>query len=159
MRSYRPQIRRTQLLVQELPDEVLVYDMDRNEVHCLNGSAARVWALCDGEHTVAEIARLIADDFDSDTAETLVWCALDQFAERHLLEEVPSDDCPLEDSADSRSGLTRREMMVGLSVLVGMIPVVESIMSPPAALAASFGCSGATTGLGPTPCNGQLPPP
>jgi hypothetical protein len=153
MRSYRPQTRTTQLLVQELPDEVLVYDMERNEVHCLNGSAARVWGFCDGEHTVAEIASLLATDLDQETAEKLVWVALEQFAERHLLEEDPSAEGLIEELADKPSGMTRREMVVGLSVLVGMIPVVESIMSPPAALAASFGCSGATDGLGSTPCN------
>jgi hypothetical protein len=153
MRSYRPQTRRTQLLIQELPDEVLVYDMERNEVHCLNGSAARVWGFCDGQHTVAEIAGLIGADLDPDTAEQLVWVALDQFAERHLLEEDSSDESAIENSAGTPSGMTRREIVVGLSVLVGMIPVVESIISPPAALAASFGCSGATDGLGSTPCN------
>jgi len=154
MQQYRPSTRRTQLLVQQLPDEVLVYDMERNEVHCLNGSAARVWAFCDGEHTVAEIARLVGTDLDSDSAETLVWCALDQFAERHLLEDDPSDEHLLQDSGDRPAGMTRREMVVGLSVLAGMIPVVESIMSPPAAMAqsASFACSGSTDGMGSTPC-------
>ena len=133
---------------------MLVYDMERNEVHCLNGSAARVWAFCDGEHTVAEIARLFTD-LDCDAAETLVWCALDQFAERHLLEENPSDELLPEESGTRLAQMSRRDMIVGLTVLVGIMPVVESIMSPPAALAASamFACSGSTQLGGSTPCS------
>ena len=49
METYNPKTRSTQIFVQELPDELVVYDVERNEVHCLNGSAARVWALCDGK--------------------------------------------------------------------------------------------------------------
>ena len=165
MLAYRPRTRRTQLLVQELPDEVLIYDMERNEVHCLNGSAARVWALCDGEKTIAEIARLIAagldpesgDALEVDAAEALVWCAVDQFVERHLLENpIERDDADEPDDRVGRSSaLTRREMMMGLGLIVGMIPVVDSIVSPPAAMAASgTSCSmgSPTNGLGSTPC-------
>lgn len=148
MEAYKPKARTAQLLVQELPDEVLVYDMERNEVHCLNGSAARVWALCDGGKTVAEIARLVAPEQETAAGESLVWCAIDQFAERHLLEETVDE---LGD-VDAPSAITRREMVVGLGLLVGLaVPVVESIVSPPAALAQS-GCSGATVVSGPTPC-------
>lgn len=157
MKSYRPKCRTTQLLVQELPDEVLVYDMDRNEVHCLNGTAARVWGLCDGEHTVVEIAQIVAPDLEASTGESLVWVALDQFTERHLLEESMPEDLveEVEEVDDGPSPLTRREMILSLGVVVGMLPVVESIVSPPAALAASvsFGCSGATDGMGSTPCD------
>lgn len=160
MESFRPKARQTKLLVQELPDEVLIYDMDLNEVHCLNGSAARVWTLCDGERTVAEIARLVGQDLDLETAETLVWCALDQFAERRLLESEDEneagDSLPWASVVDRPSDMTRRQMVVRLGLIVGLaLPVVESIVSPPAALAQSLpGCSGSTQGsLGTTPCN------
>lgn len=148
METFKPRTRSEKLLLQELPDEVLIYDLERNEVHCLNGSAARVWALCDGERTVAEIAQLVAPDLEGATGESLVWCALDQFTARHLLEEATDE---LED-VDRPAELTRREMVVGLGLLVGLaVPVVESIVSPPAALAQS-GCSGSTVSMGATPC-------
>jgi hypothetical protein len=94
-----------------------------------------------------------APDLDPGTGETLVWCALDQFSTRHLLEDS-SEDHAFEHVADPPSALTRRAMLLGLGLVVGMLPVVESIVSPPAALAASviFGCSGATDGQGSTPC-------
>ena len=82
---YKPKARSTQILVEELVDELLIYDVERNQVHCLNGAAVRVWSLCDGERTVSEIARALNTDLDPDAAETLVWTALDQFGEKNLL--------------------------------------------------------------------------
>jgi hypothetical protein len=140
MEAYRPKTRSIQLFVQELPDELLVYDVERNQVHCLNGSAARVWTLCDGEHTATEIARLLGSDLEPDGAEALVWLALEQFAEKNLLEEV--QDRPL--AMFRPMDMTRRQIMLRLGLVVSMLPVVDSIMSPPAALAASPGPTGST---------------
>lgn len=139
MEAYRPKTRSAQLFVQELPDELLVYDVEQNQVHCLNGSAARVWTLCDGERTVKEIAQMLGTDLDSDGAEALVWLALDQFGEKGLLEV---EDKPL--TTFRPLDMTRRQMVVRLGLVVGMLPVVDSIMSPPAALAASPGPTGDT---------------
>ena len=52
-----PIARQNGLVVQEMPDEVLVYDLDTNKAHCLNGSAALVWKSCDGNNTVADIVK------------------------------------------------------------------------------------------------------
>jgi hypothetical protein len=150
MEIYSPKIRSTQLFVQELPNELVVYDVERNEVHCLNGSAARVWTLCDGNNTVAEIARQLGSDLEPEAVETLVWMALDQFAEKHLLEEArpavphrPAD-------------MTRRQMVLRVGLAVALLPMVDSIIAPPAALAQSAapGCTPGLdmTGMGPGGC-------
>ena len=148
METYTPKTRSTRLFVQELPDELVVYDVERNEVHCLNGIAARVWALCDGKHTVAEIVQLLGSDLEPQAAETLVWMALDQFEEKHLLEEAsPLDLYRPED-------MTRRQMVLRAALLVALLPVVDSIIAPPAALAQSPapGCTPAATGTLPGGC-------
>jgi len=147
MDAYRPTTRKAHLLVQELPDEVLIYDVERNEVHCLNGTAARVWSLCDGERTVSEIAQLLGSDLEPDAVETLVWCALDQFTEKHLLEETADSPPALNRPAD----MSRRQMVLRLGLAVALLPVVESIMSPPAALAASPASPGSTANTPTTP--------
>jgi hypothetical protein len=54
-----PFARTHQLIVQEVPDEVLVYDLDRHKAHCLNRTSAIVWKHCDGKTTVAEAKRLL----------------------------------------------------------------------------------------------------
>ena len=148
METYSPKTRSTRLFVQKLPSELVVYDVERNEVHCLNGSAARVWELCDGKRTVAEIAQLLGSDLEPQAAETLVWLALDQFAEKHLLEEASPP--ALYRPAD----MTRRQMVLRVGLIVGLLPMVDSIIAPPAALAQSPapGCTPQPTGMGPGGC-------
>jgi len=148
METYSPKTRSTRLFVQELPDELVVYDVERNEVHCLNGTAARVWALCNGTNTVAEIAQQLGTDLEPQAAETLVWVALDQFAEKHLLEEASPP--ALYRPAD----MTRRQMVLRVGLIVGLLPMVDSIIAPPAALAQSPapGCTPQPTGTLPGGC-------
>jgi hypothetical protein len=58
--AYLPRARTDGLVVKELTDEVLVYDLKRDKAHCLNLAAAAVWKLCDGRSTAAEIASRVA---------------------------------------------------------------------------------------------------
>jgi hypothetical protein len=150
METYSPKTRSTRIFVQKLPSELVVYDVERNEVHCLNGTAARVWELCDGNHTVAEIAQQLGTDLEPQAAETLVWLALDQFTEKHLLEEVTASAPAVYRPAD----MTRRRMMLTAGLVVALLPMVDSIIAPPAALAASPapGCTPTLTGTAPGGC-------
>ena len=151
METYSPKTRSTRLFVQQLPDELVVYDVEHNEVHCLNGSAARVWALCDGKTTVSEIARLLGTDLEPQAAEALVWMALDQFEEKHLLEEVATSGPAMYRPQD----MTRRQMMLRAGLVVALLPMVDSIIAPPAAVAQSVapgGCTFEATGMGPGGC-------
>ncbi len=54
--SQVPIARKEGLVIQEMPEEVLVYDLDTNKAHCLNQTAAFVWKSCDGRNSVAEKA-------------------------------------------------------------------------------------------------------
>jgi len=149
MEIYSPKTRSTQIFVQELPDELVVYDVERNEVHCLNGTAARVWTLCDGNRSVVEMARMLGADCAPEEAETLVWLALDQFAEKHLLEGASAAP-DLYAPAD----MSRRRMMLQVGLVVTLLPMVDSIIAPPAALAQSAapGCTPQPTGMGAGGC-------
>jgi hypothetical protein len=44
-----PHARSEGLVIRELPEETLVYDLKRHRAHCLNPTAARVWSYCDGQ--------------------------------------------------------------------------------------------------------------
>lgn len=146
---YTPRVRTTRLYVQHLGEEVLIYDLEKNEAHCLNSSAAEVWSLCDGERTTAEIAKLMKADLAGEAGEALVWSALEQLRDRGLLEERSAEEPALVDlQAMSRRHMARIAMTVGLT-----LPLIESIVSPPAASAQSAaGCSGSTQPGGATPC-------
>lgn len=87
--SQIPIARREGLVIQELPGEVLVYDLETNKAHCLNRTAAAVWKSCDGKNSVRDISDLIADTEGSSVEEDLVWLAIEQLSENNLLENKP----------------------------------------------------------------------
>src|SRR2546429_4641582 len=84
-----PRARIEGLVIQELPDEVLVYDRDRDKAHCLNQTAALVWKYCDGKTTVASMANQLGRDLKTGSVdERIIWYALDQLAKDNLLDET-----------------------------------------------------------------------
>lgn len=61
--------RRAGVATRGVEGEIVLLDRRRHLVHQLNQTASYIWRRCDGYHTVAEIARELARDFDID-AET-----------------------------------------------------------------------------------------
>ncbi len=129
-----PRARKDGLIVQNLPDETLIYDLERDRAHCLNQSAAFVWRHCDGRSSAREIARAFRDKIKQPVDERLVWLAIDQLARNHLLKESPV-------LPPGVAGMNRREVVraLGLTAAV-VIPVVASIVAPMPAQAAT-GCA------------------
>lgn len=119
-----PVARRESLVVQEVADEILIYDLSSNKAHCLNRTAAIVWRSCDGTNSVLDIAGLLGN---AEANEDFVWLALEQLGENKLLDgQLPT----------KFTGLTRREAVrrLGLAAAVAL-PVVASLVAPPNALA------------------------
>lgn len=125
----KPVARHEGLVVQEMPEEVLVYDLNTNKAHCLNKSAAAVWKNCDGTNSISDIAAILKNEFKTPVTEDFVWLAIDQLSKDELLEQKLNAPA---------NGLTRREAMrrVALASLVAL-PVVASLTAPSAAQAAS----------------------
>jgi len=122
--SQFPVARKSGLVVQEMPDEVLVYDLNTNKAHCLNRTAASVWKACDGKTSVSDIAT----HYGRGNNEDLVWLAVDQLSENDLLEKQVSSKF---------KGQSRREVIkkIGLASVVAL-PVIASLVAPSNALAA-----------------------
>ena len=141
-----PLARKEGLLVEELSDEVLIYDLDRSKAHCLNQAAALVWKHCDGETSVAEIVQILGATLNAPVDEETVWFGLREMGSRHLLQKQVLP-------ASGKVRISRRELIhrVGLAVSV---PLVVSVLAPTAS--ASTSCVGAfCTASGPTcvaPC-------
>jgi hypothetical protein len=131
-----PHARREGLVVQELPDELLVYDLERHRSHCLNRAAALVWRHCDGKTTVHEMTVMLRQEFAQPFDEDLVWLALNRLQRARLL-QTPIE-LPEAGSLSSRRALMRRMAMVGGAALVASIPVPSA-----RAAAASAGVIGA----------------
>ena len=135
-----PKARRSQLVRKELGGEMLVYDRDSDKAHCLNATAARVWAHCNGRTTVTEMARLLEDEMKAPVADEVVWFALEQLRKSSLLQEPWSR--PAQVAQMSRRVMVRR---LGIAAAV-TVPLVTSIIAPTAAAAATctLGQPGAT---------------
>ena len=126
-------------------------------MHCLNRAAAQIWRHCDGATTTAELAERAAAALEVPITEEIVWHALDQLAEFHLLE---AQDTALA----AREYVTRREAIAELSGMVGLaLPLVVSITTPVAAQTGSTllggpGPSGPSGPSGPTGPSGPSGP-
>lgn len=152
--THTPTRRRDGLIVRELEDETLVYDLKRDEAHCLNRTAALVWKHCDGRLTVAKITKLIEHALQATVDEQVVCLALSQLRGKRLLaERIPR--------TLSTSRISRREMAHKLAqAMVIALPLITSIAAPKPAYAGSLNCS--TCGIPPTaeccmtgcPCQG-----
>ncbi len=128
-----PRAREDELVVEELPDETLVYDLKRHKAHCLNRTSGLVWQHCDGRTTVAEVTALLERQLKIPADEAVVWMALDRLGRAHLLSE------PVTLPAD-RAQYSRREVLRTLRRVAGislLLPVIESIVAPRAAAQAS----------------------
>src|SRR5256885_6695216 len=83
-----PRARRDNLIIRELDDETLIYDMDRDEAHCLNHTAALVWEHCDGKTTATQAARSLQSKLATGVDSDLVWLAVKQLQTFHLVEPM-----------------------------------------------------------------------
>jgi hypothetical protein len=144
----KPLRRKEGLVIQDLPDEVLVYDLDRDRAHCLNQTAAFVWQHCDGRTTTGEIARSLGRKVNASVDEKVVWFAIDQLGRNHLMATRPVPPQLI-------AGMNRREMVraLGLAAAVA-VPVVASIVAPTPAQASSCKATGVPCTTGAECCSG-----
>src|SRR5271170_7965825 len=107
-------------IVEQLMNEVMIYDQKRNQAFCLNQKAAFVWQHCDGKTTVAEIAAKLALALDEPADEKVVQFALQSLSQDGLLE--PSTFLP-----SVPAGITRRDLMQKIGVRAAIsLPLVTA---------------------------------
>src|SRR5215469_14008116 len=122
--------RSEELVVQELPDEVLVYDLTRHKAHVLNKTSAFIWNHCDGKTSAADIAAMLEKEWNTPVKEDTVWFALDKLSKADLLKErvvLPQ----------AQAGMSRRSAIRRLGLGALLVPVVMTIVSPTAQAGAS----------------------
>ena len=62
-KDYRP-IAKVDIEKSQMGDETLLYNSDNDKVTVLNKTAAAVWQLCDGKHTISQITKKISESFN-----------------------------------------------------------------------------------------------
>jgi hypothetical protein len=138
-----PRARKADLVVKEMPDELLVYDLKRDRIHVLNQSAAFIWRQCNGRRTVDDLARAVAKSLQIPEHEQVVWLALEELGKYHLLEEKIA-------RPESLAQMSRRDMMRLAVAAAVALPIIVSIVAPTAA--------SAQTAISPSVCNGRVQP-
>jgi hypothetical protein len=134
----KPHARTEDLVIEELDDELLIYDRRNKRAHCLGATAAGVWRAFDGETSVADVAALL--DLSTETVEQA----------REELEVAELLDTPTltllngngngSNGNGNGNGITRRQLtkrgaQVGGAVVAA--PLILSITAPTAAAAAT----------------------
>jgi hypothetical protein len=149
-----PNARRHDLIVEELADEVLVYDLKTDQAHCLNRMSALIWKNCDGEKNETEIAAALAQELQSPVSVPVVMLGLEELASFDLLQNETN-----EASGPGKlppATVSRRQLIQNLGLAATLsLPLIMSISTPTAA-----GVGGSTTdpcianprGIG-CPCN------
>jgi hypothetical protein len=119
-----PLSRQSNIVVQELENEILIYDLNNNKAFCLNETSSLVYQFCDGQHSVTEISHLMSIKLKTLISEDFIWLALKSFRKDNLLENG-------DEINDHFAGLTRREIVkkVGLTSIVAF-PLVASLVAP-----------------------------
>ena len=115
-----PCARSEDLIVEELGEEILVYDMKADRGHCLSPMAARVWRRCDGRTPAKDMSAEL--DLDPDAVDR----ALDELAACKLLEPTPE----LTVVAANGNGATRRELatrFVKAGAVAAAAPLIVSV--------------------------------
>jgi hypothetical protein len=128
-----PKARRDQLIVRELPDEILVYDLKCDRAHCLNKTSAMVWKHCDGKMTTRQMAGLLEREFGTSVDNDLILLALSQLRKFDLLERTRS---AIRTRKPSRRDVALKYLPAALA-----LPVILSIVAPTRVQAASVPCT------------------
>jgi hypothetical protein len=79
----------TDVTLQRVGNEAILYDRRNGRAHVINSSAARIWDLCDGRATVDEITGAFAAAYAMPVADVSadVAAILATFHELHVLED------------------------------------------------------------------------
>ena len=130
----KPLSRQSDILVQDLDDELLIYDLRINKAFCLNQTSALVFQLSDGAKTTSEISELMSQKLGVLVSEDFVWLALQDLEKENLLGKS-------KELTDILANLSRREMVkkVGLASMA-TLPLISSVVAPSAVMAQSETC-------------------
>lgn len=124
-----PVARSRGLIVEELPEELVVYDEERHRVHCLGPVAAWIWRACDGRTPALRLAQRASARFDQDIDAGLVSVVMHRLMRSRLLEGL----LPATPEAPARS---RRELLKRAAQLGAALSIV-SLTAPTPAQAAT----------------------
>ena len=134
-----PNSKTENIVVREVNNELLIYNLLTNQAFCLNETSAIVYLACDGKTTLEELSR------QTKFSDDLILLALEGLQKQNLCQG---------EKIDYFNGVSRREIIrkAGLASMI-TLPFVASIIAPVSAQAASCAAPGAAPGN--NFCNGD----
>jgi len=126
-----PRSKKAGMHIEQIGDELLVYNLADHRVHRLNASLAVIWQNADGSRTRDQLAEQVRQRLHIPCDAQIVALALRQLQSSDLLESCDLDADPLP---------TRRELGLKLAnwgLAASALPLLASIVSPTPAMARS----------------------
>jgi Coenzyme PQQ synthesis protein D (PqqD) len=127
-----PLARRNDIVMQDVSDELLIYDLLNDKAYCLNRSAALVWKFCDGTNAISDIAHRFEKAADGSVGEDFVRAALGQLDDSGLLAGPASFPHPRR---------SRRQALKAIGATAVALPLVATLVVPAKPLG-SLSCDG-----------------
>ena len=127
-KTFKPLAKKENVVIQEAQGEVLVYDLNTNQAHCLNSTAAFVWLACDGSNSVGAISSALAEKSGKQVPQEVVLMAIEQLRDKDLVVSAPL----------APHGTSRREVLkrAGLAAMIAL-PIVASLAAPTSVMAST----------------------
>jgi hypothetical protein len=129
-----PAARDEGLLIEHVANDVVVYDVESKEAHCLSSLPAVVFTHCDGQTSLSSLATIASEELGETVTETTVEDVIAQLQARDLLASARVS----ESDAYTRRTMLRKSAIVG-GVVAGA-PLISSVFAPPALAANSATC-------------------
>jgi hypothetical protein len=143
LRGSAPLARMDGLAIEQLGDEVLIYDQRTNQAHCLSAAAGQVWRACDGKTQPQQLSAQLG---------------LDAVTVKQAISEL--QNCGLLDGV-REPGMTRREAtnrLARVGAAAAAAPLIYSIVSPVPAAAQSLAACEAVNAVPGHDCGNQTSP-
>jgi hypothetical protein len=129
--------RRADLLSEDLGEELVVYDLVRQQAHCLNRMARLVFRWCDGETDIAELASRATAELGVVVQGSDIEHVVGRLSQANLLSGVAVSRREL--GRVARAGLT------GLVVSIAVPTVAQAVQHCGHGIGANCGCNSTFT--------------
>jgi hypothetical protein len=120
----------TSLVEKELAGELMVLDLISKKTYCLNRAAAFVWQHSDGNTSVDELARLLAEESGAPADRRVVEFALRSLDKEGLMEEVGLSNA-VEIDTDRRKLFRKLGWAAAWLVALPLLTTVKASARPP----------------------------
>ena len=124
MQFITPKTRNEDIVVQNLKDEVLLYDMKIDKAYCLNEICGVIYNHCNGRNTFEDIRRKSQKNIPDE----IIWLAIEELSKQNLLVEK------------HESGISRRSLLQKAALSAVALPVIMGIIAPSSIRAQSVAC-------------------